>query len=259
MEVYLKLIDRVDVTARVLSADAKAGVVVNIVPPHGKVLRGSRTSMTWRAGIATVVEGAWEPPSNRHLRRKKWARRKPSRLVEVSRVLAPSAIVPGISYFGDGDGENKRDASLGDFGDPPFRVELPLTMLGPHVEGDSSAVSAADVPTTAVCAEEETTTACWTVTEEDNLPVARDDSTGFVSDQTGAVSEAEGVYADPGLRCREDMNEDDIAALRELKAVAEARNTASEGPDVKLDKPPESIQDRSRAVLGDPFHYLLFS
>ena len=58
------------------------------------------------------------------------------RRVEVTKVLAPNFIVPGIKKDG-------KSVCLADFGDAPFELALPLYMLAPHIATRASFPAAA--------------------------------------------------------------------------------------------------------------------
>ena len=124
LEVHDSLAALPDLSVRLSSADAVLGRALDVVPYHGSV-----AVMAARAATGKIVctDGAWKntlqgpaPPS--------YNITPTRRLVEVTVVLAPSFVVPGLTNASGGV------ITLADFGSPPFGVVLPLTTLAPHVE-----------------------------------------------------------------------------------------------------------------------------
>jgi hypothetical protein len=86
-----------------------------------------------KAGEATIIVGeAGEPPQGLCLQRKisQSKRLLLTRVVLVTKILAPNLVVPGIVYKPTDSSKKPRPATLGDFASSlPFKIELPLTML----------------------------------------------------------------------------------------------------------------------------------
>jgi hypothetical protein len=125
LEVYNKLQSFPDLTERLASIEAKAGVLTDIVAPHGKV--GS-DGMGNVGALGLILEGeTWDPPRN--IKRMK-QQKKPKRVMKISKVFAPNLKIVGFQVQENGV---TLQACLKDFAtSKPFKVELPLTMLKRH-------------------------------------------------------------------------------------------------------------------------------
>ena len=121
LEVHLHLDQLPDLTVRLTAAEATAGRIVDIVPSHGSV-----TVLATRGAVATIeAPGEWTAPDGcRPAKLKPTATRC---LVKVTKVLAPSLVVPAVKCDG-------KPLSLSDLGEPPFLVMLPLGMIKVHVD-----------------------------------------------------------------------------------------------------------------------------
>jgi hypothetical protein len=248
LEVYLHLIEKADLTARITSKDAVAGTSVNIVPPHGKAINNQ--SMTLRAGVGQICEGeAWEPPSEKCLHRTKTRRKDPRRVVTVAKVSAANLIVPGI-WFKPIDG-SKRKAILGDFGTVPFKVELPLTMLQPMVETiDSQATTTATIPVADIEMHGTQPTTAGAVLTDIQQTIAE-----LTTNSRWSVVDGPEEQNRSDSELRAELDADEIAAVNELLVICDASRMIPEGPDVKLSPAPVEIIDKYQACLGDNFHY----
>jgi len=122
LEVFFFLDDLPDLTTRFTPDDVAEGLAVDIVPSHGSV-----TVLATRAAYAIIL------PSPAHLvtpngcKPPKLKATKTRCLVTVTEVLAPSLVIPGIRSDG-------KFVSLGDFGDTPFTLMLPIHMLKTRVQ-----------------------------------------------------------------------------------------------------------------------------
>lgn len=108
---------------------------VDIVPPHAcgsqRAARGYRVSdLATRAAMGVIIADsrAVNPPG---ISPSQVQINEGSRLVEVREVLAPALFIPR-HYIGNR--WDRKQASLADFGEVPFKILLPLTMLKDHVE-----------------------------------------------------------------------------------------------------------------------------
>ena len=119
LRVFFYLLPLDNLTLRLGRGDAIAGVAVDVVPSHGSV-----AVMATRAARATIAEqGRWPTPLGCMPRTLTTTATR--RIVTVAEVFAPSMIVPGVKN------SKKERLTLGDLGDPPFSVMLPVAMLAP--------------------------------------------------------------------------------------------------------------------------------
>ena len=121
LDVYHVLAEKMDMALRLTAEEAVADCPADLVPRHGSV-----AVMATRAAAGRVVatSGFWLNPLL-GARGKRMMVTKTRRLIEITKVLAPSFVVPGIKVDG-------REAQLSDFGEVPFQLVVPLTMLSPH-------------------------------------------------------------------------------------------------------------------------------
>jgi hypothetical protein len=248
LEVYAKLQSFPDLTERLASAEAKAGVLTDIVAPHGKV--GS-DGMGTVGALGTILEGeAWDPPPNIKRTRR---RKEPKRVVTVSKVFAPNLKVDGYKVEENGV---SRPACIDDFAvSKPFKVELPLTMLKRHDPETMKLSEPSNVQTN----EGESLDGQWVRgdDDEDGLSIGgtevRVPSTQGENEERAQSSNAEEKsWYEIGIDERKDMTKEEIAELRQVLTIAnECRNI---GNGHKLDEPPAAIVDAYRSVLGDGFH-----
>lgn len=268
LEVYLRLASFPDLTKRILLTEVKPGLKVDVVPSHGSV-----ASMASCAATATVLEDlSWAPPrGTTPSLMSKTGRRV---VVQVAEVLAPALLVPGVKYTSSGE-----KLSLGDLGQPPFRVALPLTMLMHHVDR-STAEHSSDAPASAERRDPITRGAQPTVERAGGNAVAAgrvmstltgdnedaaggrgSDATALHLSQPDDSDDAADVQlfgdgaADDSLL---DLNAADVELIRRCAAQGAAPHLAGrgEGTCPPLDPPPERIPDRFSAVLGDAFHMM---
>ena len=233
MEVYLKLLPLPDYTQRLKSCEAKAGITIDIVAPRGKV--GS-DGMGTIAAFATVLEGVcWDPARREDISIRRTSqssrRRGETRVVEVSKLFAPQLVAPGYKVT-ESTGQ-QRKATLGDFKaeSMPFRVELPLTMLKRHDPSTDNLQETAEIV--------------------DPEGTDLSESRWCRSESTEEKEEDEIA----GLEGRDSLTVAEMAEIQYLLTVAtECRGMGTS--QHKLDKPPDSIVDRFRSVLGDPFHIM---
>jgi hypothetical protein len=124
LEVHDALNRLPDLSVRLSPSNAILQCAVDVVPSHGSV-----TVMAVRAATGKIVgvDGVWTNtvlgtvPQSYNVTTTR-------RQVEVTEVLAPAFVVPGLKTAAGGV------VTLGDFGSPPFTAVLPLSSLAPHVE-----------------------------------------------------------------------------------------------------------------------------
>jgi hypothetical protein len=132
LEVYEKLLPMPDLSIRLDSKEVVPGLVIDVVPPTGrgkKPPRGYRVAdMTTRGAVGRIIMESTATlqagiiPNNVKVVAGK------SVLVEVTDVLGPNLVVPKFASL------NSAKACLCDFGEPPFTVLIPLSMIRRHVE-----------------------------------------------------------------------------------------------------------------------------
>jgi hypothetical protein len=244
LEVYNKLQSFPDLTERLASIEAKAGVLTDIVAPHGKV--GS-DGMGNVGALGLILEGeTWDPPRN--IKRMK-QQKKPKRVVKISKVFAPNLKIVGFQVQENGV---TRQACLKDFAtSKPFKVELPLTMLKRHDPDTMKLKEASNEPVLDVGVG--SLDGQWLRRDDDNEEEAgpentqRDHGDG---NRNGVIEEK--AWFEIGLDERKEMTKDEIAELRYVLTIANECRDIGEGH--KLEDPPSSIVDAFRSVLGDSFH-----
>ena len=131
LEVYFHLLSLKDLTLRLESNMLDNDCHVDIVPSTGCV-----TVLATRAGMGTVTCAGkqWSPPPGCQVRGRGCDRNSnimyagsDKYCVTVTKVLAPNLIVPGVV-------KDKIQMTLGDFGQVPFDIMLPICMLKEHVD-----------------------------------------------------------------------------------------------------------------------------
>ena len=97
-----------------------------LVPSHGSV-----HLLATRAAIACIEPHCEEWTAPRDCRPAKLSVTTCRCLVTITNVLAPKLVIPNIkSSLGE-------RTTLGDFGDPPFQILIPLKMIKPHINLES--------------------------------------------------------------------------------------------------------------------------
>ena len=241
LEVYKRLSGMVCYSNRLTSAEATNGAKVDIIAPRGKV--GSE-GMGVIAAVGTVVDGnVADLPQELQIR--KVSMRHPTRIVEISKVFAPSLIIPGykidVERAGTSTGsksqkKKRQNVVLGDFKlNLPFRLELPLTMLKHHNPSVDQRLS---IPMPRVEANR------GGAVSEKNPPIW---SLRRESEDDGMLKESESFAAE--------LTTTEMAEIRLCMAVAEEQRAESDLGG-KLDAPPSRIVDIFHSVLGDPWHYI---
>ena len=288
LEVYFKLNEMPDLTARLKLHEATQGRVVDIVPSHGSV-----HLLATRGAIACIEPHReyWITP---HGCRPEKLMVTPGRcLVTITKVLAPKLVVPNIKKTSSGE-----RMTLGDFGQPPFLVLLPLGMLKPHVNSTSIRItSVAEHPNTSTKsdasnhAHQQThqdnigeshltnqnanqtsnQSANWQINQHANQQTHQlSDNLSQMQTVTRHESDTELEYdineVDAGKdeECNQQFSKDedfsnitsnDIATVR--AAIVAGTTTCSSLSVVSLlDEAPTTIDDRYSSVVGDSFHFM---
>ena len=92
LRIYKHLHELPDLTARLASSEAAAGLVVDVVPPHGSLV-----TFATRAATAKILGsgGVWIVPLAGASQRELTVGPQ-SRLVEIQAAHAPALVVPGV-------------------------------------------------------------------------------------------------------------------------------------------------------------------
>ena len=256
LEVYFKLADMPDLSSRLTSSEVHDGSLVDVVPSRGCV-----SVMATRGALARIIPQAdWSPPPgcSPPLLRPSTVRC----LVQITTVLAPFLVVPGIT-------KNGAAVTLGDFGNAPFAVMLPLKMLKHHVPGDYVRICpgpvaaqqagrpAAGLPGHAhVGADSDGAVApppCAAHSSALLLGAAACDRDEIVdTDMDDAFSAGP---PNDGDADRADMTVDDVEMLRATQQAASLAQWSGEISKL-LGNTPDHIQDVFSSVLGDGFHFM---
>jgi hypothetical protein len=143
--------------------------------------------------------------------------------------------------------------TLGDFGEPPFQIVIPLKMINPHINSESIRATAfADLTNN--------------LADQIANNQAKQNATSVPADQkSGDVSRGGGDDNDSSqdkesLQFREDedisdLTSNDIATVQ-AEMVAGTINGMSSPAASMLDEAPTTIEDRFSSVVGDSFHFM---
>ena len=282
LEMYFKLAEMPDLSQRLDPDQAVAGSVVDIVPPHARNNRQRAAhgynvgDLATRAAIGRILAVAIVENSNGILPANVKAG-KGTVVVEISgNVLAPSLLVPG--YYTKKSGR-RQSVTLGDLthgnGQQSFRVILPLSML--RVHDDSCTVRTFRGQTQPHWQRRITRPAPSPSTKTtDSTPIdANVDDTNKESDlendPENDSSKMDGDLLDM-LSAEDDIDVDgndesnDINLLEAITEAALAAEHAVQAAEAdmtdlnaklvcdELDDPPEQIEHKFSAILGDVFH-----
>ena len=264
-EIYLKLAEMPVLTTRLSLKEATVGLVVDIVPSSG-------TSMATCAAIAEILpREKWSAPedickkSSQNVTDKKC-------LVKITRVLASAFVVPNVKR------KDGKQMTLGDFGEAPFQVMLPLSMVRPHSIITERHLNIPDINLMDVIGHDQS------AIDIDMDEVLKDDSDnddgGIVDDTSIGVEDS--FYRtlnqifdelldernDRAMTAIDDLCDDyddfngltvdEISKLRAAVAAGTNLNKVITSSELKkkLGDIPETIVDRYSSVLGDLFHLM---
>ena len=282
-QMYEKLLELPDLASRLSAEEAVPEMIVDIAPPYVRTTRKAKngynvTDIATRAATGRIVaSNRVTYPDNIEPR---YAQSVPgnSVVVEVSQVYSKALKVPEHRL------NNRTAATLGDFGDEPFKVVLPLTMLRRHIElsendaigvilrtyepprsevtrnrtRPSSSVAKKAAPpfsdnrADTVAAEDRDE--CLTSTDEDW------DDDDDVKERIGSLDklleDLEALDGDEDRDATHRLIKEHLETLRISKMIAEK---AEEGDlealfSEKLGPVPDEILYKFSAVLGDVFH-----
>ena len=249
LEVYFHLQAMPDLTARLNADSAIPGLEVDVVPAHGSV-----ANLATRAAVGTLQALAeWQPPSG--MKPRKMQPTANRCLVQITKVLAPSLIVPGLKKD-DGD-----RVTLRDFGNAPFCVMLPLSMVKGHVDSADVRVTDAPIVRPAMASVGDTDAAASADMRHLHAAAAPADNRDGDDDEDGLC--AAGLTEDGDADdIADELDSDGIALVRAAAAAgasdgsSNAARTGGLFKKILLDRPPDFIRDRFSSVLGDAFHYM---
>ena len=249
LEVYFHLQAMPDLTARLNADSAIPGLEVDVVPAHGSV-----ANLATRAAVGTLQALAeWQPPSG--MKPRKMQPTANRCLVQITKVLAPSLIVPGLKKD---DGER---VSLRDFGNAPFCVMLPLSMVKGHVDSADVRVTDAPIPRPAMASGGDTDAAASADMRNVHAAAAPADNPDGDDNDDGLC--AAGLTQDGDADdIADELDSDGIALVRAAAAAGASDGSSNAGrtgglfKKILLDRPPDFIPDKFSSVLGDAFHYM---
>jgi hypothetical protein len=267
LELYDEIIKLPDLSLRLDPESAVPGLAIDIVPGHTP--RTGVAELSTRGAMGKILPQQLVLSYSPEISPSRVRSNDETRLVEVSHVLAPSLCVPGYTCNG---GSGNRAATLSDFGPPPFRVALPLTMLKVHVDSDTirtygqAAVRISTRRITPPSRIRENPIVVETVFDGDDSDSDNDEPGGdeFIDPGPGLFDrfqnnddEAEGT--DPlSFDAGKELLQEHIDLVRATEVAADLAE--KEGGRVDhmrcegLDEPPDLIEDVFSAVLGDPWH-----
>ena len=251
LEIYFELEKMPNLNARLSSGDVKEGLEVDVVPSHGNAM-----DLATRAAVG-IVTGIHQYRSAESLSpRLVTINCERSCVVMITKVLSPNLVVPGLK-------RNGQKICLGDFGEPPFNIPLPLGMLRDHIESnairtfvgkplhiDSTPRITRPSPRqhNAGCAEQVHEANELDVSQEE-VPYMDEDGELLTDGHDGDPNEAQQL---------EEMDTAQLNAIQEALVLGETSNSTSFEMSnflcEHLDDPPEEIQDCFKAVIGDNFH-----
>jgi hypothetical protein len=177
----------------------------------------------------------------------------------VTKVLAPALRVPG--HYVESTG-GRKTPTLGDFGEAPFTVLLPLTMLKEHVESDnvcvfgqlSSPMSTVRRVTPPSRASRESRDSLLNLLDDDSSD--SEDDAEHIADYNPDNDEPRNED-DTGLDANNDVLQEHLNLIEEAAVaagLAEKEGRVNLLFCEKLDDAPEIIKQIFSAVLGDIFH-----
>lgn len=278
LEIFLKLLALPDLTAPLPRSEMKPGRAIHISAPKGSIsIRSSRIA------AATIVEGTtWSaPPGFKPL---KLANTSGRVLVEISKIAAPSAIIPDVRN------SNGKTATLSDFGPPPFRIMIPATMtrcvtdrlhsddpaqqgIRPLVADQVAASIGTELDEAKARGKSDTPPSCSLGKQAendaifDNILVEDDDDDNEENEDTDEEDVGGDVSRDASKKQFASLMAEIEADARSLSGgqildiqrcldrVVTTHGREWHTPSgVHLSPPPEKIDDCWSAVLGDGFH-----
>ena len=277
LEVYEELSKLPDLSLRLDPESAVPGILVDIVPPHARTNRNQPSGgyrvgdLATRAAIGTILPDSTAINAT-GITPRQVKTGNGTRLVKVTKVLAPSLFVPKHGIVGS-DGR-KQNASLSDFGEVPFVALLPLTALKPHIESNSVRTYHEAPPTEpsyhhitpparSAAASSGAKQSARTSTAAEgivDLPVLSDKDNDEEEDEAS-------VFDEDLVNLVEDDDDNEDGDIQQQQTNAELQNqlemlqaaelAARMGNALQCDElepPPEDIDDVWSAVLGDAFH-----
>ena len=252
LEIYFKISMLPNLSARLDRSEVKENMDVDVVPSKGNVL-----CMASRAAIGVLLndDSIMAYPAKFSIPTA--AQQHNSVKVQINKVLAPSLIVPNIKM-------GRCDVCLGDFGEAPFTLHLPLKMLKHH-----------DIRTNIRITPDHETRPALDRNELELIRTrASSNKSGDGDCRPGEVMGEEGadelipsspndaldsIDMDADEICKE-LHGSDIDYLRRLRDIMDQEQQTTRLPmkHRKLSDPPHpaAIENRFSSVLGDGFHVM---
>ncbi len=236
LEVYFSLMELPDLTSRLSTiSDATVGMSVDVVPSHGCV-----SILATRAAIGKVTDVTDWACTLPGCKPQTIKTNKKNVCVTITEVTAPSLIVPRLKM-------NGKKVCLADFGEAPFQVVLPLTMLKHHVESLAVRITPTAIINTDANMVDSPAVLIDADEDENEYDEVRYDIEGRPID-----------YDDDDPERETSFNADEAATRITNVTVINHELTLEESSLVNemLGDSPESINDKFSSVLGDAFHFM---
>lgn len=252
---YKSLNKMPDLNARLEATAISDGLAVDIVP-----LNGSAANMATRAGWGKIDDsgGLWSTPMNitPNVVRAGKGRLGRERTVKVNveAVTASHLVVPNISTA---DGSK---ATLGDLGEAPFTVVVPISMLRQKVNSESIRNSEPEPAAPRVDAVAGVPPPAAATNSAANPSVPRTSSSTEGEDDDGH-DDYDG-YDGGADDLMQTLTADDIETIRAAINNANSATAAPAGtiplqcPHLDPPPAPNAITDRYSSVIGDGFHLM---
>lgn len=246
LELYNTMKTKADLSIRLTREEAIPGVNVDVVPSHGNVVCMSTriaegVILNNDRCIVPIIEATTDL----------LVAGKDSRIVKITKVHAPSYVVPGLSKA-NGDAVTLQDY-INVYGkDNPFIIRANVTMLKPHINDDSILATPVEIeqPNQTQPINQNAgrlDAAAQSKESDNNMDVENTlDSTEDIDGLDEDVEEAE-----------EMLHVDEIAFLiTVLKRGETGFRDKSLWKSKHLSDVPHEIRNVYSSVLGDPFHYM---
>jgi hypothetical protein len=289
LDIFMSMHSKPDLTQRLdPEVASRVGTIVDLVPPHArgnkdKIQRGygHDHDLTTRAAVGEIVQaGGFLQMRDASIRPSK-IRGDPLTTcqVKVTEVLAPTLVIPQMRKVCN-DGRESRQACLGDFGDVPFEIIVPCSMLREHEEsasvrnygGLSTGVQFA-MTTRATSRTPPSRDHIVVIDEDEGVEANRDEEaeeeiwSELVNDamEDGALNlveksggDASAITKDLETNARQENLATILESLQQAEVVANRAQFHHDFhllhcPDL-LDDVPIKVLDKFSCVLGDIFH-----
>lgn len=254
---YKSLNKMPDLNARLKTSEVSDGLAVDIVPRNG-----SAANMATRAGWGKIDDsgGLWSTPMNItpdvvRAGRGRLGRERTVK-VNVEAVTASHLVVPNV-LTADGS-----KATLGDLGEAPFQVVVPISMLRHRVSSENIRNSEPETAAPRVDAVAGVPPPAVAASPATNPSVPRTSPSTEGEDDDGCDGSADDGCDGSADDLMQTLTAEDIENIR--AATNDANSATSAPPGTiplqcpHLDPPPDpsAITDRYSSVVGDGFHLI---